>query len=70
MLIYDKLDKFAEEFIPDETHPYLHVRCRDMWVTIMIHLIENQGVQPTRKNITTLASKWEQLLYTRFTPLN
>lgn len=70
MLIYDKLDKVAEEFIPDKIHPYLHVQCRQAWVDIMFMMIDYKHIKASEYNINKLAVHWEEVLYRRFAPLN
>jgi hypothetical protein len=70
MLIYDKLDQVAEEYIPNEIHPYLHVQCRQAWVDIMFMMIDYKHFKPNEYNIHTLAEHWEDVLYRRYAPLN
>lgn len=70
MLIYDRLDKAAEEGIPDKIHPYLHVHCRQAWVDIMYMMIDTKQIKASEFNINKLTEHWEEVLYRRFTPLN
>lgn len=70
MLILDKLDKIAEEYIPNETHPYLHVHCQHAWVDIMFMLIDLKQVRASNNNLHILAVNWEDILYRRYAPLN
>lgn len=71
MLIYDQLDKIAEELeIPQEIHPYLHVNSREAWVDTMVGLIENNHIKPSPKIIKIFGANWEELLCRRYSNLN
>lgn len=71
MLIYDQLDKIAEELeIPQEIHPYLHVNSREAWVDIMVGLIENNHIKASPKIIKIFGTNWEELLCRRYSNLN
>ena len=71
MLIYDQLDKIAEEAqIPTELHEYLHINSREVWVDTMILLIESGQIKPVPKMIKVLAENWEDLLCRKYSNLN
>lgn len=70
MLYYDVLDEVAEQVIPNNTHPELHVNPRKVWVEIMIQLIEHKAVKTGYHDLYHYASMWESLLYKRFSSLN
>ena len=72
MLIYDKLDKLAEELqIPTEMHPYLHINSRQAWVETVVQLIEgNHLADKSKKTIRILGENWEELLCRRYANLN
>lgn len=71
MLIYDQLDKIAEELdIPQDIHPYLHINSREVWVDTVAGLIENKLISPSPKIIKVLGINWEELLCRRYSNLN
>jgi hypothetical protein len=71
MLIYDQLDRIAEETqIPTEIHEYLHVNSREVWVETMVGLIESGQIKPVPKTIKVLAENWEDLLCRKYSNLN
>lgn len=70
MLYYDVLDEVAEQVIPGEMHPELHVRPREIWVNIMIQLIEHGVIDTSYEDLYEYAQKWEVMLYKRFSSVN
>ena len=71
MLIYDQLDKIAEELeIPRDIHPYLHINSREAWVDTMVGLIESKHIKPYPKVIKALGNNWEELLCRKYSNLN
>lgn len=70
MLYYDVLDEVAEQVIPGEIHPELHVRPREVWVDIMIQLIEHNVIKTGYDDLYEYAQLWEELLYKRFSSVN
>ena len=71
MLIYDQLDRIAEEVqIPTELHEYLHINSREVWVDTMVLLIESGQIKPVPKMIKVLAENWEDLLCRKYSNLN
>ena len=71
MLIYDQLDRIAEEVqIPTELHEYLHINSREVWVDTMVLLIESGQIKPVPKTIKVLAENWEDLLCRKYSNLN
>jgi hypothetical protein len=71
MLIYDQLDRIAEEAqIPTELHEYLHIKSREVWVDTMVLLIESGQIKPVPKTIKVLAENWEDLLCRKYSNLN
>lgn len=71
MLIYDQLDKIAEELeIPQNIHPYLHVNSREAWVDTMVGLIDTGQIKPSARQIKVLADNWEDLLCRKYSNLN
>jgi hypothetical protein len=71
MLIYDQLDRIAEEVqIPTELHEYLHINSREVWVDTMVLLIESGQIKPVPRMIKVLAENWEDLLCRKYSNLN
>lgn len=70
MLYYDVLDEVAEQVIPGEMHRELHVRPREVWVNIMIQLIEHNAIKTSYDDLYEYAQLWEELLYKRFSSVN
>jgi hypothetical protein len=71
MLIYDQLDRIAEEAqIPNELHEYLHINSREVWVDTMVLLIESGQIKPVPRMIKVLAENWEDLLCRKYSNLN
>lgn len=70
MLYYDVLDEVAEQVIPNKIHPELHVNPRKVWVEIMVQLIEHNVIKTSYDDLYDYASKWESMLYKRFSSVN
>jgi hypothetical protein len=71
MLIYDQLDRIAEEAqIPTELHEYLHINSREVWVDTMVLLIDTGQIKGTARQIKVLAENWEDLLCRKYSNLN
>lgn len=70
MLYYDVLDEVAEQIIPNEIDPYLHVRPREVWIEIMVQLIEHGVVNTKYDDLYHYAQMWEELLHKRFSSVN
>lgn len=70
MLYYDILDEIAENNIPSEIHPELHINPRFAWVETIHDLIEKGHIKGDRVTVTFYAKYWEDLLYKKFSTLN
>ena len=63
MLIQEKLEKLAELAIPNKTHQFLHVNCREAWVKRVKTLIKKKVIKANAQNLKILAENWETLLF-------
>lgn len=70
MLIQEKLERLAELAIPNETHSFLHVDCREAWVSRVKELIRKKQIKPNIQNLTLLAKNWEPLLFNYYCTQN
>lgn len=70
MLYYDVLDEIAEVCIPNTMHKELHINPREIWIQIMSQLIEHNAIGTRYEELLAYASKWEELLYKRFSSVN
>lgn len=59
---YEILDTLAEKCIPEGIHKVLHVDSREMWVDLMVALIESSIVPMKVSTIAKCAASWEALL--------
>jgi hypothetical protein len=59
---YEILDTLAERYIPEGIHRVLHVDSREMWIDLMITLIESKVIPMKVSIIAKCASSWEVLL--------
>jgi hypothetical protein len=59
---YEILDTLAERYIPKGIHRVLHVDSREMWIDLMITLIESKVIPMKVSIIAKCASSWEVLL--------
>ena len=59
---YEILDTLAERYIPEGIHKVLHVDSREMWIDLMIALIESNTIPMKVSIIAKCASSWEVLL--------
>jgi len=59
---YEVLDTLAERYIPEGIHRVLHVDSREMWIDLMITLIESKVIPMKVSIIAKCASSWEVLL--------
>ena len=58
---YEVLDTLAERYIPEGIHRVLHVDSREMWIDLMITLIESKVIPMKVSIIAKCASSWEVL---------
>lgn len=70
MLIYDTLDKLAENCIPKGVHDVLHVNSRVAWVETVYDMYEKGMVDLKYTTVKRLLENWEQLLYKKYSQLN
>jgi len=71
MLYYDILDEIAENTIPSEIHPELHVNPRMAWVETIAELLENGHIKGSSyQDLLFYAKHWEPLLYKKYSALN
>lgn len=71
MLYYDVLDDIADgSGIPNEMHPMLHVNPRNMWVEIMVDMLERGILNEKQDDLYEYAKFWEYMLYQRLSTLN
>lgn len=71
MLYYDVLDDIADgSGIPNEMHPTLHVNPRNMWVEIMVDMLERGILNEKQDDLYEYAKFWEYMLYQRLSTLN
>jgi hypothetical protein len=59
---YEILDTLAERYIPEGIHRVLHVDSREMWIDLMITLIESKTISMKVPIIAKCAASWEALL--------
>ena len=59
---YEILDTLAERDIPEGIHRVLHVDSREMWIDLMITLIESKVIPMKVSIIAKCATSWEALL--------
>lgn len=59
---YEILDTLAERYIPEGIHKVLHVDSREMWIDLMIALIESKTIPMKVSIIAKCAASWEALL--------
>lgn len=59
---YEILDTLAEKYIPEGIHRVLHVDSREMWIDLMVALIENSIIPIKVSTIAKCATSWEALL--------
>jgi len=69
-LVFDMLDRIAQDVVPNRIHTLLHVNCRQSFVETAAQLLETKALKPTASNVKFLASNWEHLLYTKYSMLN
>lgn len=61
-VIYETLDMLADRYIPQGVHEMLHVNSREVWMSIMVGLIENKSIRAKLSLLTKCAINWELLL--------
>ena len=61
-VIHEVLDNLAEKFIPEGIHESLHVDSREMWIDLMVTLIEARAITAKPSILTKCAISWETLL--------
>jgi len=69
-LVYDMLDRIAQDVVPNRIHHLLHINCRQAFVETATELIERNMIKPTVTNIKYLTVNWENVLYTKYSMLN
>jgi len=61
-VVYEVLDTLAEKYVPQGKHKGLHVDSREMWIDLMIGLIEKDLIRTRLSTLTKCAVHWESLL--------
>jgi hypothetical protein len=69
-ILYETLDRLAERFIPEGRHKLLHVNSRELWIELMVSLIENEAIDKKLSIITKCAVNWEYLLVQKLSTQN
>jgi hypothetical protein len=69
-ILYETLDRLAERFIPEGRHKFLHVNSRELWIDLMVSLIENEAIDKKLSIITKCAVNWEYLLVQKLSTQN
>jgi len=69
-LVFDMLDRVAQNRVPNRTHKLLHVNCRTCFVETAAELLEKGKIKPTVSNVEFLTSNWENLLFFKYSTLN
>lgn len=59
---YEVLDALAERFIPEGIHKTLHIDSREVWIDLMVSLLESEAIERKMSLITKCAISWESLL--------
>ena len=71
MIYYDVLDEIAgSSEIPNEMHPLFHVNPREVWIQMMVDLIESGVIKSSYNNLYNYSCIWENMLYNRFSIVN
>lgn len=61
-VLYEVLESLAERYIPEGKHKLLHVESREMWIDIMIGLLEKGMIGKKLSILTRCAVGWEVIL--------
>ena len=61
-VVYEVLDTLAEKHIPQGKHMGLHVHPREVWLDLMVGLIEKDLIKTRLSTLTKCAIHWETLL--------
>jgi len=61
-VLHEVLESLAERYIPEGRHKLLHVESREMWLDIMIGLLEKGLIGKKLSILTKCAIGWEILL--------
>jgi hypothetical protein len=63
-ILYETLDRLAERFIPEGRHKYLYVNSRELWIELMVSLIESETIDKkiSITNTICLATMMQQEL--------
>ena len=69
-VIHEVLDNLAEKFIPEGRHKYLHVNSRELWIDLMVTLLENNAIEKKLSIITKCAVNWELILIEKLSMQN
>ena len=69
-ILYETLDHLAEKFIPEGRHKYLHVNSRELWIDLMVALLENDAIEKKLSIITKCAVNWELILIQKLSMQN
>ena len=69
-ILYEALDLLAEKFIPEGRHKYLHVNSRELWIDLMVTLLENNAIEKKLSIITKCSVNWELILIEKLSMQN
>ena len=69
-ILYEALDLLAEKFIPEGRHKYLHVNSRELWIDLMVTLLEHGAIEKKLSIITKCAVNWELILIEKLSMQN
>ena len=61
-VVYEILDSLAERYIPQGKHKILHVNSRELWVDLMVSLVERDLISAKLSTFTKYAANWETIL--------
>lgn len=67
---YEILDALAVRYIPEGKHKYLHVNSREVWIDVMVRLIEKGFIKSKVSVLAKCAKNWEFMLTTKLSILN
>jgi hypothetical protein len=61
-VLYEALESLAERHIPKGRHKILHVDSREMWIELMVELLEKGTISKKLSILTKCAVGWEVIL--------
>jgi hypothetical protein len=61
-VLYEALESLAERHIPKGRHKMLHVDSREMWIELMVELLEKGTISKKLSILTKCAVGWEVIL--------